>query len=212
LPDPCPKATTAHAAPLPPPVVRYAELEFRDVSVAKLLAATGMQTGVAGMHLPCGSDAGEAHILRSTFASLSCGVPAPALPDGCSWHVCMLTGPSSLPSCGNIKDALEDAYAGVRVAPLGGPGGTGAALRAAAMSARCVLLFLTQDVFSAGSDQLVAAAAALSSGMRFLLARPAPTSSRVLRKSTGGGGEGGSHGACAAPTDAVVSGGTGPGG
>ena len=100
-------------------------------------------------------------ILQATFASLACGVRAPALAPPAAWHVCILTGDSGLPACRALKGALEAAF-GAQVAPLD-------AAPDAACGAACVLLFLTLGVLKAGSPQLAAAAAALQRGVRFVL-------------------------------------------
>ena len=143
--------------------------EFRDVSLSQTLVAFGMEAPPPpppAASQPAAAASGEERqraILQATFASLACGVRAPALAPPAAWHVCILTGDSGLPACRALKGALEAAW-GAKVAPLDAAGAAGAAC-----SAACVLLFLTLGTLAAGSPQLAAAAAALKRGARFVL-------------------------------------------
>lgn len=175
----------------------FSELEFRTVSLRKLLLALGMapRDGAAGGGGASAATAGkaakkrtEAEVVRETMETLSMGAPAPPLRQGFSHHVCVVHDPSCAPAhavCGAIRASLEASFAGALVylpePPDASDAASDAAAAAAAASRRrlalaetatssaCVFVFLTRGLLARGSPGAAAVAAALAARRRLVV-------------------------------------------
>lgn len=104
-------------------------------------------------------------VVRRTVRGLAIGIPAPPLQSLEDCHVCILHDHRSSHAsemCSALADALQTAYAGGRVS-IGGEG-------PAAAACCCVFVFLTCGLLAVGSPAASAAAAALRTGRRFIIA------------------------------------------
>lgn len=160
-----------------PEVPWMSEMEFRDVSLSKLLSAVGMEAAPANpggasqatepaVEAAAAADGeGEdttAAALRRTLAGLACGCPAPALPPGLRFHVCIVHDEAVAGSAvGAIRDAIESAFEGAKVAVPPAQADEAEYMQAV-QSSRRVLVYLTRGLLSRGSPQSSAVAAALA--------------------------------------------------
>lgn len=147
----------------------FSELEFRNISMGKLLEATGMRKGATPAAAAGAKSRTEGEALRETLRLLAMGVPAPPLPPGCTHHVCIVhdpTCPSAHSVCSSLAAALAEAFQGARVATLGKDP---KALVAAAGASACVVPFLTRGLLCAGSPAAAAVAAGLRAKRRFVV-------------------------------------------
>ena len=95
------------------------------MSLSQTLVACGMEEApLSAPEQPAAAASGEEEqraIVQATFASLACGVCAPALAPAAAWHVCILTGANGLSACRALKGALESSFH-AKAAPLDGGG------------------------------------------------------------------------------------------
>jgi hypothetical protein len=144
----------------------FAELEFRKLSLAKLLAAMGMRKAAAitadgsSVQPPTVQEdaavpalvpaASEAETLRETMRRLAMGVAAPLLPEGCAYHVCIVHDRECADAdrvCSRaLGSAIETAFGGARVFVTGGEDSSEPA--AAAAAAVCIVPFLTRGLLT----------------------------------------------------------------
>ena len=152
----------------------YPELEFRSVTVAKLLAAMGLREDGASPPTTRGGPQPEsqAGVLLRTLTALGMGCPAPPLPDGIVYHVAIVhdaAQPAAVQVCRALKQALEGAFGGARVYCLEDPG-EAQSVADAARSAACVFPFLTLGLLKPGSPAAAAVAAGLALKRRVVAA------------------------------------------
>ena len=186
------------AAPVEARLKWYSELEFRNVSLARLLTAMGMRkprrelgAGSRGAEEPDSIDwdssarmsahpgaapadlPTEDQVLRITLRKLALGVAAPPLSGEAKYHVCIVhDAATAAPSatCRALKEALEGAFAGLRVYMAADKAADPRALADAAAASACVLPFLTLGLLAKGTPGAAAVASGLQHRRRFVAA------------------------------------------